>query len=73
MSYIVKYDKNNFLLNIFKNDEDKNIEKSEKDVLKYGDILVVRGKISIPELLGNPYEINYKKNLNSFKKYIERR
>lgn len=65
VSYIVKYDKNKFLLNIFKNDEDKNIEKSEKDVLKYGDILVVRGKISIPELLGNPYEINYKKNLNS--------
>mgnify|MGYP004505400959 CR=1 FL=1 len=65
VSYIVKYDKNKFLLNIFKNDEDKNIEKSEKDVLKYGDILVVRGKIAIPELLGNPYEINYKKNLNS--------
>ena len=32
---------------------------------KYGDVLSLRGKIVIPEKLGNPYEFDYKKYLNS--------
>lgn len=32
---------------------------------KYGDVLSLRGKITIPEKLGNPYEFDYKKYLNS--------
>jgi len=41
----------------------KSIEEHTKYV--YGDILELTGKKMIPEALGNPYEFNYRKYLNS--------
>ena len=38
---------------------------SKYSVYKYGDVLSLRGKINVPEKLGNPYEFDYKKYLNS--------
>ena len=60
ISYLVEFENRNFLMNIYKNNQEHNIEKyKEKDILK------IRGKIVIPEVLNNPYEFNYKRYLNS--------
>ncbi len=67
ISYLVKYDKNKFLLNVY---NDKNSAQKE-DVdnnlyeLKYGDIIEFTGTMSKNNKLGNPYEFDYKKYLNS--------
>lgn len=58
VSYIIKYDNNNFLLNIYNN-------KTVDNVYNYGDVLEFRGSINKIEMLGNPYEFDYKKYLNS--------
>ena len=55
-----------FVLNIYQNKYSKNLnDLSKYSVYKYGDVLSLRGKITIPEKLGNPYEFDYKKYLNS--------
>lgn len=62
VSYLVTYDKQTFLLNLFFQ------EKEEKETLthfQYGDILAFRGKINKLEKRGNPYEFDYKKYLNA--------
>ena len=58
VSYIVKYDSNQFLLNIYD-------YKTGDNVYNYGDVLEFRGSINKIEMLGNPYEFDYKKYLNS--------
>ena len=58
VSYIIKYDNNNFLFNIYNN---KTVDK----VYSYGDVLEFRGSINKIETMGNPYEFDYKKYLNS--------
>lgn len=58
VSYIVKYDNNNFLLNIYD-------YKIGDNVYNYGDVLEFRGNINKIEKKGNPYEFDYKKYLNS--------
>ena len=65
ISYLVKYDNNKFILNIYTNNY--NTERISKEFLsyKYGDILQLSGKITIPSKLNNPYEFDYKKYLNS--------
>ncbi len=60
VSYIVKYESNKFILNIYENNID---EKNSK--LNRGDKIIIRGKIVIPTTLNNPYEFNYKRYLNS--------
>lgn len=68
VSYIVKYNGDKFILNIYKDKYSKlesNINKEKYSSYKYGDVLSLRGKILIPEKLGNPYEFDYKKHLNS--------
>ena len=65
ISYLVKYNNDNFLLNLYKNKYDNNINLLNNEVFEYGDILNLNGKINIPEVLGNPYEFNYKRYLNS--------
>lgn len=62
VSYLVKYNKDKFLLNIYL-DNINSIEDYVK--YKYGNILDINGKIVISEALGNPYEFNYKRYLNS--------
>lgn len=68
VSYNVKllgtHDK--FILNIYDNSYD-DIKKdlTKYSVYKYGDVLKVKGKISIPEKLNNPGEFNYKLYLYS--------
>ena len=62
VSYIVKYNKDKFLLNIYLDDINT---KEECVKYKYGDVLQISGKIVISESLGNPYEFNYKRYLNS--------
>jgi competence protein ComEC len=55
ISYLVRYNNDNFILNIY-------------DILtdfKYGDILDINGKIIIPKKLNNLYEFDYKRYLNS--------
>lgn len=60
-----------FVLNIYKNKYDKNSQETAEQFIdkyakfSYGDILEFSGKIVIPEKLGNPYEFDYKKYLNS--------
>lgn len=68
ISYLVKYNSNNFVLNIYENTYTKNDEKVDFKTYanySYGDILTFRGNISIPKKLNNPYEFDYKKYLNS--------
>lgn len=63
----MKYNGDKFILNIYNskygNNKNKGIDVHRN--YEYGDILKVKGKIVIPELLGNPHEFNYKKYLNS--------
>ena len=71
ISYLVKINNNtkysdSFILNIYKDEYfNKNVDLNEYINFEYGDILVLSGKISIPKLLNNPYEFDYKKYLNS--------
>lgn len=67
LSYKVKYNTDNFILNIYESKYNKKPKQSieQHSGYKYGDILKVKGKIVIPELLGNPGEFNYKRYLNS--------
>ena len=71
ISYLVRYDKNNFLLNIYLTDKYEKNDKKEENIneiysnFKYGDKVTFRGKITIPTLKNNPYEFNYKSYLNS--------
>lgn len=68
VSYLVEYNSNKFILNIFVSSY---LEGSDKtDLTKfsnytYGDVLEFRGKITIPEKLNNPFEFDYKRYLNS--------
>ena len=66
ISYLVKYNKDKFILNIYENKylEEKNNINQYKNY-DYGDVLNIRAKIVIPEKLGNPYEFDYKRYLNS--------
>ena len=64
VTYLVKYDKDNFLLNIYSRDKE-DFDYSKYDKFKYADKLKISGKLSIPETLGNPNEFNYKRYLNS--------
>lgn len=66
ISYLVRYDKNNFLLNIYSRNGES-VDKKEFGDFKYGDKIKINGKINIPKLLNNPNEFNYKKYLNSNK------
>lgn len=66
ISYLVKYDKNNFLLNIY-NRAGESVDKETFGHFNYGDIIKINGKINIPKLLNNPNEFNYKRYLNSNK------
>lgn len=65
ISYLVKYDNNNFLLSFYRSDTE-NIEEFYK---KYNyfplDIINVTVKESNQEKLNNPYEFDYKRYLNS--------
>ncbi|MEG2645667.1 MAG: ComEC/Rec2 family competence protein [Clostridia bacterium] len=68
VEYSVMFGGDTFLLKVFKDkynnkDENKNFLKSID--YKYGDEIVLNGKIIIPEKLNNPYEFDYKKYLNS--------
>lgn len=66
LSYIVKLNNDKFILNIYKdqyNNQNSNLIKYAN--YKYGDELILQGKIVIPELLNNPYEFDYKRYLNS--------
>lgn len=66
ISYLVKYNGDKFILNIYKNKYSKlNNDIKKYDSYKYGDVISFRGNITIPEKLGNPYEFDYKKYLNS--------
>ena len=66
ISYLVKYDNQKFILNIYQNKYSKQKDDIQKyNNFKYGDVISFRGKIKIPEKLGNPYEFDYKKYLNS--------
>ena len=70
ISYLVKYDKNNFILNIYKDEFAKEKISDEEFLSKYskfnyGDKIEYRCKMTIPEKLNNPYEFNYKIYLNS--------
>lgn len=62
ITYLVKYNNNNFLLNIYENE---GINLKEVSNFTYGDIVSCRGKIVIPSKLNNPYEFDYKLYLNS--------
>lgn len=66
LSYIVKLNNDKFILNIYASKYGKQkIKLTNYSDYKYGDILEVKGKIVIPELLNNPYEFDYKRYLNS--------
>ncbi len=66
ISYLVKYNNDKFILNVYNNKYSKNQNDIKKySSYKYGDVISFRGKIKIPEKLGNPYEFDYKKYLNS--------
>lgn len=62
ITYLVKYNNNNFLLNIYKSES---VELKELANFTYGDVISYNGKIIIPSKLNNPYEFNYKLYLNS--------
>ncbi len=66
ITYLVRYDKNNFLLNIY-GSVGKEFKTNDYANFKYADKLKINGKITIPELLHNPNEFNYKRYLNSNK------
>lgn len=61
ITYLVKYNNNNFLLNIYKSES---VELKELANFTYGDVISLSGKIIIPSKLNNPYEFNYKLYLN---------
>lgn len=68
ISYLVEYNSNKFILNIYSDsyaDESEKIDINEFANFRYGDVLEFRGKITIPEKLNNPFEFDYKKYLNS--------
>lgn len=70
ISYLVKYNSNKFILNIYNDtysntNYDGNSDINEFANFMYGDILEFRGKIIIPQKLNNPFEYDYKKYLNS--------
>jgi len=71
VSYIGKLNNDTFILNVYMknkydNKNDFNTKKIKKvKSYKYGDYISIKGKISIPELLGNIGEFDYKKYLNS--------
>jgi len=55
-----------FILNIYDNSYDNiQTDLSRYSNYKYGDLIKVKGKISVPELLKNPGEFNYKQYLYS--------
>lgn len=58
VSYVVKYYNNKFLLNIYE-------YEIGDDVYNYGDILEFRGSVNKIKKMGNPYEFDYKRYLNS--------
>lgn len=64
VSYLVRYNKNNFILTIYSRNEEKDIDKKYLN-FKYADKLKIMGEISIPKKLGNPNEFDYKRYLNS--------
>ena len=66
VTYLVRYDQNNFLLNIYKN-IGKEFDLKKYSSFNYADKLKINGKITIPKLLHNPNEFNYKRYLNSNK------
>lgn len=58
ISYLIKYDGNKFLLNIY--------DYEVKDTsYNYGDVIEFRGNIEKKKKMGNPYEFDYKRYLNS--------
>lgn len=66
ITYIVKLNRDKFLLNIYKsNFEDNSIDISRYKNFLYLDILTVNAKISIPKYYMNKGEFNYKRYLNS--------
>ena len=65
ITYLVKYDSNNFLLNIKKDEDILYDEFINQNEFNYGDVLSFRANIYIPQKLNNPYEFDYKMYLNS--------
>ena len=66
VTYLVRYDKNNFLLNIY-GSVGKEFDEKKYTSFNYADKLKINGKLNIPKLLHNPNEFNYKRYLNSNK------
>lgn len=55
VKYLVKFNSDSFILNIYKEDKfNKSLNKIDHSSYIYGDELEVIGKISKPELYGNP-------------------
>ncbi len=68
ISYLIEYDNNKFLLNIYKDKYNLNQSESLYDKfgkLKYGDFIEFTGNISETKKLNNPFEFDYKRYLNS--------
>lgn len=65
ITYLIKNNKDKFVLNICKSKYGDGIDLSKYSDYTYGDILKIRGKITIPKVLGNPHEFDYKKYLNA--------
>lgn len=75
ISYLVKIEEKNrfsnmFVLYIYKDkdvitDDDITLFFNNNGNFKYGDIVKIKGKILIPEVLNNLHEFNYKRYLNS--------
>lgn len=75
ISYLVKIEDNkeytdNFILNIYKDKKlvtelDNQLFYKKYSDFKYGDVISVKGKITIPKKLNNLHEFDYKKYLNS--------
>ena len=58
--------RDSFILNIFEDSHSKEkIDLDKYKLYKYGDVIKVKGKITIPEYLNNPGEFNYKRYLHS--------
>lgn len=58
--------KDKFILNIYTNSFNKKIfQKEDITKFRYGDVLTVDGKITIPEYMNNPGEFNYKRYIYS--------
>ncbi len=66
VTYLVRYDKNNFLLNIY-GSVGKEFDENKYTSFNYADKLKINGKLTIPKLLHNPNEFNYKRYLYSNK------